>query len=163
MGPCEGPVFAVADFDRALRPLENAGEMTERSGEDTFHIGTEDMQAEHRSQFGMVDTLCDALRQGRDQSEIDDILEQVIDYTHVHFMAEQLLMRLHEYPDSRAHCLEHTRVLEALQALREDVQAGTVTNTLDAIETIRTGLRAHIAGSDLALSNFLGERGVPVS
>jgi hemerythrin-like metal-binding protein len=162
VGPWEGPVIVVADFDRALRPLENAGEMTEQSGEDTFRVGTEDMQAEHRSQFGMVDTLCDALRQGRDQSEIDDILEQVIDYTHVHFMAEQLLMRLHEYPDSRAHCLEHSRVLEALRALREDVKAGTVTNTLDAIETIRTGLRAHIGGSDLALSNFLGERGVPV-
>ncbi len=136
--------------------------MTERSGEDTFHIGTEDMQAEHRSQFGMVDTLCAALRQGRDQSEIDDILEQVIDYTHVHFMAEQLLMRLHEYPQSREHCQEHARVLEQLQALRRDVQAGTVMNALDVIKTIRKGLRAHIGESDLALSNFLGDRGVPV-
>jgi hemerythrin len=152
----------VAEFNQPLRLLEGTVEMTERSGEDTFQIGTEDMQAEHRSQFGMVDTLCDALRQGRDQSEIDDILEQVIDYTHVHFMAEQLLMRLHEYPDSRAHCLEHARVLEALQALREDVQAGTVTNTLDAIETIRTGLRAHIGESDLALSKFLGDCGVQI-
>ncbi len=152
----------VADLNQPLRLLEGTVEMTERSGEDTFQIGTEDMQAEHRSQFGMVDTLCDALRQGRDQSEIDDILEQVIDYTHVHFMAEQLLMRLHEYPDSRAHCLEHARVLEALQALREDVQAGTVTNTLDAIETIRTGLRAHIGESDLALSKFLGDCGVQI-
>ena len=136
--------------------------MTERSGTDTFSIGTEDMQAEHRSQFAMVNTLCDALRQGRDHSEIVDILEQVIDYTHVHFMAEQLLMRLHEYPQSQDHCREHARVLEQLQALREDVQAGTVTNALDVIETIRNGLRAHIEGSDLALSNFLGDRGVPV-
>jgi hemerythrin-like metal-binding protein len=142
--------------------LEGAGEMTERSGTDTFNIGTGDMQAEHRSQFAMVDTLCDALRQGRVQSEIVDILEQVIDYTHVHFMAEQLLMRLHGYPESQAHCLEHARVLEQLQALREGVQAGTVTNALDVIETIRKGLRAHIRESDLALSNFLGESGVPV-
>jgi len=152
----------VAEFNQLLRLLEGDGEMTERSGEDTFHIGTEDMQAEHRSQFGMVDTLCDALRQGRDQSEIDDILEQVIDYTHVHFMAEQLLMRIHEYPQSQVHCREHARVLEQLQALRRDVHAGTVTNALDVIKTIRKGLRAHIRESDLALSNFLGDRGVPV-
>ncbi len=152
----------VAEFNQPLRLLEGDGEMTERSGEDTFHIGTEDMQAEHRSQFGMVDTLCDALRQGRDQSEIIDILEQVIDYTHVHFMAEQLLMRLHEYPQSQVHCREHARVLEQLQALRRDVHAGTVTNALDVIKTIRKGLRAHIEESDLALSNFLGDRGVPV-
>ena len=136
--------------------------MTEQSDKDTFHIGTEAMQAEHRSQFGMVDTLCDALRQGRDQSEIDDILEQVIDYTHVHFMAEQLLMRLHEYPQSEVHCREHASVLEQLQALRRDVQAGTLTNALDVIKKIREGLRAHIGKSDLALSNFLGDRGVPV-
>ncbi len=152
----------VADFNEPLRLLEGAGEMTERSGTDTFNIGTEDMQVEHRSQFAMVDTLCDALRQGRDQSEIVDILDQVIDYTHVHFMAEQLLMRLHEYPQSQDHCREHARVLEQLQALREDVQAGTVTNALDVIETIRNGLRAHIGESDLALSNFLGARGESV-
>ena len=109
----------------------------------------------------MVNTLCDALRQGRDQSEIDDILEQVIDYTHVHFMAEQLLMRLHEYPQSQVHCREHAIFLEQFQALRRGVQAGTVTNALDAIDTIRKQLRAHIGGSDLALSNFLGDCGVP--
>ncbi len=152
----------VADFNELLRLLEGAGEMTERSGKDTFHIGTEAMRAEHRSQFAMVDTLCDALRQGCDQSEIEDILDQVIDYTHVHFMAEQLLMRLHEYPQSQDHCREHARVLEQLQALREDVQAGTVTNALDVIETIRTGLRAHIGESDLALSKFLGDCGVQI-
>ncbi len=152
----------VADFNEPLRLLEGAGEMSERSGKDTFHIGTEAMQAEHRSQFAMVDALCDALRQGRDQSEIVDILEQVIDYTHVHFMAEQLLMRLHDYPESQVHCLEHAKVLEQLQALREGVQAGTVTNALDVIETIRKGLRAHIGRSDLALSNFLGDHDVLV-
>jgi hemerythrin len=136
--------------------------MTERYGKDNFDIGTESMQAEHRSQFAMVDSLCDALRQGRNHSDIDDILEQVIDYTHVHFMGEQLLMRLHQYPQYQVHCQEHARLLEQFQALRKGVQAGTVTYALDSIDQVREHLHAHIGGSDLALSNFLEDRDVPV-
>ncbi|MFQ6006604.1 MAG: bacteriohemerythrin [Woeseia sp.] len=136
--------------------------MTEQSGKNILEIGTEAMQAEHKSQFAMVDSLCEALRQGRDRSEIDDILEQVIDYTHVHFMAEQLLMRLHEYPQYRTHCQEHASLLEQFQALRKGVGMGTVTDVLDSIDHVRAKLHAHIGGSDRALSNFLGDCGAPV-
>jgi len=129
-----------------------------RNGEDTFQTGVESMDAEHKTQHGMVDALCDALRQGRDPSEIDEILDQVIDYTRVHFMAEELLMRLNEYPNSKPHLNAHAEIIRDLRAVREGVKTGAVPDALIAVEAIRERLRRHVAGHDHALGNYLGER-----
>jgi hemerythrin len=53
---------------------------------------------EHQVQVALLDTLTENLAAAADPTELEGIMSQVSDYTSVHFMSEQLLMRLHGYP-----------------------------------------------------------------
>lgn len=94
------------------------------------------------------------------------ILDQLIAYTAVHFMAEQLLMRLHGYPGFDAHQQEHDRLIEEVQELQRRFHGGNATLTLETIDGLEVWLRGHIRGTDHALGAFLSRQasaGTPVA
>lgn len=125
------------------------------SGEE---VGFEVMDREHRVQIDLLDTLHDAVQQGRPAEQVVEIVDRLLDYSRAHFLSEQLLMRLHAYPDFQAHRDEHDRMVDVLQAMREDtVGSGSA---LDAIERLRIDLVGHIAREDAALSLYLKSSGI---
>lgn len=83
------------------------------------------------------------------------ILDQLVAYTAVHFMAEQLLMRLHGYSGFDAHQQEHDRLIEQVQELQQRFRSGDMTLTLATIDSLEAWLVGHIHGMDQALSAFL--------
>lgn len=137
--------------------------MSERHGDDFAGLGVEAMDTEHRMQLGMLEALCSALGEGRDRGEIAEILDGVLDYTHVHFMAEELLMRTHAYPEARSHRRGHVELVDALAGLRERVDGAPLQEALEAIEAVRERLRHHIGRHDSALRSFLEARGAPLA
>jgi hemerythrin len=75
------------------------------------------IDGEHQVQVGLVRALCDAIRTGADAGQTREILEQAVEYSAVHFMSEQLLMRLCSYPDYDDHVLDHDHMMDALRAM----------------------------------------------
>ena len=55
--------------------------------------------AEHHVQLSLAQTLCEAASTGVDAALAREILDQLVAYSDVHFLSEQLLMRLCSYPD----------------------------------------------------------------
>ena len=120
-----------------------------------FDSGFASMDGEHRVQLGLVVALADAIRQGRDRSEQDALMDHLATYTKVHFTAEHLLMRQYAYPDYQDHQLEHDELLDRVDALRRDYDAGDDKATLIAVERFQAWLTGHIRASDDRLGRFL--------
>ena len=118
-------------------------------------VGFEVIDGEHRIQVGLIDAMHDAVRQGRDRSEIDEILERLLDYSKVHFLSEQLLMRLHAYPDHEDHVQDHERMVEAMAELRRAHGEGRYELTLERMDALRRTLVAHIRTRDGLLGRHL--------
>jgi hemerythrin-like metal-binding protein len=113
------------------------------------------VDAEHRVEVALLDALEDAIRRDLGPNRINEILAQLIDHATVHFISEQMLMRLTAYPGYEAHALEHDHLLELAQTLQDRVDAGNVRPTLASIESVRAALAKHMEGQDLTFLSYL--------
>lgn len=130
--------------------------MEDHLTEQSIGVGFDQIDGEHRVQVGLLSALRDAVTEGRAETEVNEILEQLIDYTKVHFMSEELLMRLYQYPHYEAHVAEHDRMVEQIEQARERYQSGDAATTTETLDATFAGLIGHIGRSDRTLGGYLG-------
>ncbi len=121
-----------------------------------------EMEREHALEIRMVRDLQTALAAG-DQATAEALFGQLEDFTNAHFLAEQLVMRLHAYPALAAHQEEHDRLVAELRDLRRCLDAGAPADPLGAVARLERWLYAHMESEDRALVDFLQQPGVPPS
>jgi hemerythrin len=110
------------------------------------------IDTEHEVQIGLVRALCDAIRSGADAVQMRAIFDQVVEYSAVHFMSEQLLMRLCSYPDYDDHVLDHDHMMEALRkAAVRGVDGGIA---LTEAQDMLSFLSRHIAVRDRRFTEY---------
>jgi hemerythrin len=128
--------------------------------EDTkeLHLGIESMDREHASQVGLLNDLKAAVRSGADDNVVYALLNELMEHTNLHFLSEQLAMRLHAYEAYESHFLEHQRLLIEVQNLRRALETGTATDKHSLIEALRSWLLIHIQTADKALAEYLNRR-----
>ena len=110
---------------------------------------------EHRIQLGMLQALCDAVEAGEPAEKIHEILDQLTSYSELHFMSEELLMRMYSYPDYNDHVLDHTAMTERLQQIMQRYSEGQESMALQVANEMREFLVGHIKSRDVAFSHFL--------
>lgn len=76
----------------------------------------------------------------------------------MHFLSEQLIMRLHSYPGYEAHLEEHTRLMKKVREIRESIVRGEKVPSLQIVQELREWLLLHIASEDAAFGEFLHKR-----
>lgn len=113
-----------------------------------------EVDTEHQVQTGLVRALCEAVRLGRDRDQVGVILDQLVRYSEVHFMSEQLLMRLCSYPHFDEHVLDHDRMAETLGAIAARHGAGEQSLALDEAQHLLAMLSQHIVSRDQQFSAY---------
>lgn len=88
-------------------------------------VGVASMDREHRRQLGLLSDLSAAVRGGADDSLLYPLLQELVEQTSLHFLSEQLDMKLHAYEASEAHLHEHRRLLLEVQNLKQNLATGT--------------------------------------
>jgi hemerythrin len=124
-------------------------------------IGDQTIDAEHDLQLQLLDSLSQALAKGGDFSPTRHILEQFIEFSDMHFLSEQLIMRLNSYPGYESHLEEHTRLMKKVREIRESIVRGEKVSSLQLILELRDWLLNHIATEDSAFGEFLRTKETP--
>ena len=120
---------------------------------------SEGLKAEHDVQLSLYRALQEAIRAGRERGEIAGLLEQLAEYTKVHFMSEQLVMRFYDYPGYQAHVQEHDRLMERIESLRRRFDAGDAGPLAELAGSLRGWLLEHMESQDRPWDRFLrGQR-----
>ena len=128
--------------------------MVEKKG---MAAGQAEMDAEHRVQVGLIQALDRAVERGTDKDGIAALVRQLMDYTNVHFMSEQLLMRLGSYPDLAEHEDEHDRMMEQLRRVEAGFTLGNPKMMVAESQLLRHLLVEHIRTHDLSLGHYLSQ------
>ena len=81
----------------------------EESTELSYDVAS--MDQEHGRQLSLLHDLKAAVRGGADDSLVYALLQELVEHTNLHFLSEQLAMKLHAYEAYEAHLLEHQRLL----------------------------------------------------
>ena len=128
----------------------------EESTELSFGIAS--MDREHAGQLGLLNDLKAAVRSGAPDSLVYALLNELVEHTNLHFLSEELAMRLNAYEAYESHFLEHQRLLVEVQNLKRSLAAGTATDKHSLIEALRSWLLVHIQTADKALAEYLSTR-----
>lgn len=116
---------------------------------DKLLTGITEIDAQHEVLFDIVARLEKAVTSEDRWSAVHFGLVELAGYVNIHFAVEEVLMRLHGYPDLEAHIVEHRRFSAELSDLEENsVRRIDISATMLAM--LRAWLINHIGGADLA-------------
>ena len=118
------------------------------------------LDSEHARQIELLTAFRHAVAKERPRIEVDEIFDRLIDYTQVHFGAEQELMRLYQYPSYHQHREDHANTVDRLQALRRAYLDGKEELACSTADDLAEKLLAHMRSADRALGSFLVRLGV---
>ena len=121
-------------------------------------FGIAEMDREHAGQLSLLNDLKAAVRSGVPDSLVYALLDELVEHTNLHFLSEQLAMRLHAYEGYESHLLEHKRLLAEVQNLKRSLAAGAATDKHSLIEALRSWLVVHIQTADKTLAEYLNAR-----
>ena len=130
-----------------------------RAWDEGIGTGVDTMDTEHRLQVSLVNALEEAIRSGTDAALVDRTLQQLVDFTSVHFHSEELMMRLYSYPQLENHALAHRKLMEQVERLRDQQRANETGDAIETIAELRGWLVNHIKSMDQAFALWLARNG----
>lgn len=105
---------------------------------------------EHQVQIRLMQALAGAVARGEG---IAPMLTQLSEYSRAHFLSEELLMRLYDYPDYDTHVHDHERMIEWLDEL--EGRKGEPDAMSHAVQELTAIFMRHIGSCDTNLHSFL--------
>ena len=116
------------------------------------------MDREHSGQLNLLNDIKAAVRGGAPDSLVYALLDDLVKHTNLHFLSEQLAMKLHAYEAYESHFREHERLLIEVENLKRSLATGTATDKHGLVEALRNWLVVHIQTADRALAEYLSTR-----
>jgi hemerythrin-like metal-binding protein len=130
-----------------------------RAWDEGIGTGVDTMDTEHRLQVSLVNALEEAIRTESDPALADRTLQQLVDFTSVHFHSEELMMRLYSYPQLENHALAHAKLMEQVLQIRAHHRAKEAPEVMETIRELRGWLVNHIKSMDQAFALWLSRNG----
>jgi hemerythrin-like metal-binding protein len=130
-----------------------------RAWDEGIGTGVDSMDTEHRLQVSLVNALEEALRSGPDAALASRTLQQLVDFTSVHFHSEELMMRLYSYPQLENHSAAHAKLMEQVQSIRDEQRANDPAEAMELVRELRGWLVNHIKSMDQAFALWLARKG----
>lgn len=125
---------------------------------DGLSVGFAEMDEDHKKLVGMVNTLNDAVATDNEQSVVEDLLEELLEYTGWHFRHEERLMQQYQYPGLFDHKEEHALLVEQAVELFKQYQAGDSEVPGKLMPFLKDWLTNHILGTDRLTGEFLATK-----
>jgi hemerythrin len=125
-----------------------------------FRVGVQDIDEQHEKFVRLINELHDAMVAGHPPAVVARVLADAHTFARLHFLFEEELMALHEYPEREGHVAEHEKFLARTGELHERYAAGDARVALEAVLYLVDWLAEHNQGNDEKLAQFLKTRGV---
>ena len=113
------------------------------------------IDADHQQLVTLVNRLHTATREGQGQEIVDQVLQDVLQYTVEHLRGEESLMASVNFPHLAGHKVGHQKFIERLETLRTQYESGSMTVASQLSTVLRDWLSLHIRRDDKALRKFL--------
>ena len=124
---------------------------------ESLRLGVPEIDMEHLLQVQILGAIGDALV-AEDRERAYELIRQLEDVTAAHFIAEQLLMRLHAYPGYQTHEREHDQLIDELRSVEEAIVSGEADARIST-RSLELWLVHHIHTADKAFGLYLLDRG----
>lgn len=120
-----------------------------------YAVGVEEVDAQHQGMVELIERLSRAMLSGRSRKIIGGIIDELVDYAHVHFATEERLMEAAHYPGLERHREIHQSFLAKASSLQEQQRSGRLIVGMDVMRFLQDWLIKHILDEDQAFGPTL--------
>jgi len=121
---------------------------------DNYKVGVEEIDEQHKELVRLLNNLHQAIHEHHGNETSRKILNELAEYTRVHFSLEESLMRISSYPDFESHKKIHEALIQQVQELQAKLDSGTVKITFELLHFLKNWLTHHIIESDKAFGAY---------
>ncbi|MGE4421054.1 MAG: bacteriohemerythrin [Pseudodesulfovibrio sp.] len=88
--------------------------------DETMSVGMDELDDQHRELIDLINEAFDAI-QRHDEPLMASLIDKMLDYSKVHFQAEEAVLRSRNYPDSEVHADQHRTFTDKVDDFRRDM------------------------------------------
>jgi hemerythrin-like metal-binding protein len=130
------------------------------SWQDNFAFGVESIDNDHQKLVALIDELYTAMSQGKGKTIIDEVVNELVNYTKTHFRREEFFMKSTAYPAFDAHKKAHDNFVARVTEYHQMILAGKDNITVEVLSFLRDWLSHHILNVDKATVPHLKKYGI---
>ncbi|MEW6527066.1 MAG: bacteriohemerythrin [Spirochaetota bacterium] len=123
-------------------------------------VGVTVFDNEHKQLISLVNKLNHALLSGSAKKTMEEILQNLVNYTKIHFKHEEDYMVLYDYPEYEKHKKEHNALTDQVMDFYTRYQEGKTVFSLELMNFLKDWLTNHILISDKKYKSFFQSKNV---
>jgi hemerythrin len=124
-------------------------------------VGVGVLDEDHKRLVAMVNELYDSMQAGHGKETLGRILNDLVEYTKVHFAREEKFFAQTAYPASAAHKQEHDTLTQQVLDVQQKYSSGaSAALSIDVLRFLKSWLINHIQGSDQKYRPHLNAKGI---
>ena len=127
--------------------------------EDKLTTGHAGMDHGHHKLMDLINQLADGMENNKPKEFCSNTLEQFIELTRAHFIAEEHLMDRHQYPEATEHKALHAMLLADVLAFKTIYDASDTAEFITLLVALDSWLERDIMAADKALADFIAAAG----
>lgn len=123
--------------------------------QESYSVGIDTIDHDHKKLLGLINQLQTAAHYKTDDEMIEDVLNQLVDYTKYHFSREEEMMQSCEYPDYAEHKQQHDEMIAQVSKYIDEYRIDKTRTIEDVAIYLKTWLVSHINGTDQKYTPYL--------
>lgn len=123
--------------------------------EEKFSVKIPDIDRQHQHLIDLINSLYDAMRTGQGKTKLQEVLDELINYTDYHFKTEEKLFDTYHYPHKLEHRKHHDSLRSQVIDFNTKFHDGRSTISLELLSFLKDWVKSHILDEDLKYSEFL--------
>jgi hemerythrin len=122
--------------------------------DDSFKLNIAKIDEQHEQLISLISELDDAVRMGTGGQLIGYVLQELIRYVGVHFVDEERLMMVHDFPGLADHRRMHDSYVTRLREIQESYQESNALSSA-TLDFLKEWIATHIKGTDQIYGSFI--------
>ena len=119
-----------------------------------------EIDQQHQKLVGMINELHDAMRARKTLKILGKIIDDLIDYTVIHFSFEEKYFAEFRYYKTLSHKNEHKNFIKKIKEFKQGFDSGRLMMSVDIMNFLTEWLVKHIQGSDRLYVSLFHEKGL---
>lgn len=123
-------------------------------------VGVAEVDAQHQKLFELLNRLHESVVQGKEQTELHAILDELIEYTVYHFKTEETLLLDTGYPGFQTQKKAHDALTRTAVDLQNEMREGSAMLSFELLDFLHSWLMDHTIGLDREMGPYLNAKGI---
>jgi len=125
-----------------------------------YSVGVIEFDTQHKILIDLINKLHDSMKAGAGNTALAEILNELVNYTKIHFSNEEKHFAQFGYPETATHKIEHEKLTKQVLDFQKEYLEGKASMSIDVMNFLRDWLLEHIGGVDKKYTAFFNSKGI---